>query len=35
MAVVAELVLTAERRDELVALLDDEQRLQAEYAPKS
>jgi hypothetical protein len=31
MAVVAELVLTAERRDELAALLDDEQRLRAEY----
>ena len=31
MAVVAELVLTAERRDELAALLGDEQRLRAEY----
>src|ERR1700716_2120426 len=31
MAVVAELELTAERRDELAALLDDEQRLRAEY----
>jgi len=31
MAVVAESELTAERRDELVALLDDEERLRAEY----